>query len=258
MTDKNIQFLKEKWKDNKEYLNLPGLQYLWYANIKPAIYDNVYSIKKRIDDMNWYISYDSSLGEVYISLTEDNSTFYFDQDETCGNIQDGGMLQVMVKSNMSNIVSGFIDDHKGEIGDNSDIIGDATGKLYVNFDRGYDALYYVDQPETTKSYTITTIQPTPQNIGGLSGISEIQAPNGKTQTINTTYLDSPALIYLIYPLSYEKIENDLLVSPVIRNAYGFQIGVEPNNLYPIIEYRGTQYRIMNVYVGKEIYTIKFN
>lgn len=139
MADNNITFLDENWNENKEYLNWSGLQYLWYTKLKPAIYKNTSSIKSRIDDENWYITYDASNGEVYIALTEDTSTFYFDQDGSCGGIQDfNGMLQVVTNKDYSRMIDGFIDDHIGAIGNNSDQIGDATGKLYVNFDRGYE------------------------------------------------------------------------------------------------------------------------
>ena len=128
-----------KWEENKEYLNWPGLQYLWYTKLKPAIYKSTSAVKGRIDDENWYITYDASTGEVYIALNEDSSTFYFDQDGSCGCIQEyNGMLQVVVNRDLSLRIDGFIDDNIGPIGNNSDQIGDATGKLYVNFDRNYE------------------------------------------------------------------------------------------------------------------------
>ena len=139
---------EDKWNENEEYLNWPGLQYLRYTKINPAIYKNTRELKSRIDDENWYIScsyddsstgYIDSNGEVYIELNEDNQNFYFDQDGSCGCIQDyNGMLQVVVDRDLSRMVNGFIDDSIGPIGDNSDIIGDATGKLYVNFNINYE------------------------------------------------------------------------------------------------------------------------
>jgi len=125
---------EDEWDKNKEYLNWPGLQYLWYTKIKPAADQT----KSRIDDENWYIAYDASEGQVYITLNEDNKIFYFDQDGSCGSIQDyNGMLQVVVNRDLSLMVDGFIDDSVGPIGNNSGQIGDATGKLYVNFDMNY-------------------------------------------------------------------------------------------------------------------------
>lgn len=139
MEDNKITFLDENWENNKEYLNWPGLQYLWYTKLKPAIYQNTSAIKARIDDENWYATYDASTGEVYMILNEDSSTFYFDQDGSCGGIQEyNGMLQVVTNRDFSRMVDGFIDDNIGPIGNNSDQIGDATGKLYVNFDRNYE------------------------------------------------------------------------------------------------------------------------
>ena len=149
MANNKITFLSEDWDNNKEYLNWPGLQYLWDAKLKPAIYKNTTIIKNRIDDENWYITYDAGTGEVYITLNEDSSTFYFDQDGCCGCIQkNNGMLQVVVNRDFSLMVNGFIDDHIGAIGMNSDQIGDATGKLYVNFNRNYEYA----APQSDKTY----------------------------------------------------------------------------------------------------------
>ena len=134
-----MKFLEEEWGENKEYLNWPGMQYFWYTKLKPAIYKTTGAIKSRIDDENWYITYDASTGEVYLTLNDDSSTFYFDQDGSCGCIQEyNGMLQVVVNRDISRMVDGFIDDNVGDIGENSDEIGDATGRLYVNFDRDYE------------------------------------------------------------------------------------------------------------------------
>ena len=118
----NINILPEdEWHLNKEYLNWPGLQYLWYKKIEPSIYQNTSVVKGKIDDENWYIEYDASDGQVYITLNEDNKNFYFDQDGSCGCIQNyNGMLQVVVDRDLSLMKNGFIDD--------------STGKLYVNFD----------------------------------------------------------------------------------------------------------------------------
>ena len=46
------------------------------------------------------------------------------------------------------MIDGFIDDSIGQIGNNSEQIGDATGKLYVNFDRNYE----YDDPQDDKTY----------------------------------------------------------------------------------------------------------
>ena len=141
----NINILPEdEWHLNKEYLNWLGLQYLWHKKIEPSIYQNTSGVKSRIDDENWYISYDASDGQVYITLNEDNKNFYFDQDGSCGSIQEyNGMLQVVVNRDLSLMTDGFIDDNVGPIGNNSGMIGDATGKLYVNFDViTYDSSVY--------------------------------------------------------------------------------------------------------------------
>jgi hypothetical protein len=134
-----LSFLNSSdYKENREFLNWPGLQYLWYTKIKPMVHGSVNDDKFKYDDENWYISYDCETGEVYLVYTEDNQNFYFDNDGSCGSILDfNGMLQISVDSKYSSLESGFIDDHVGCIGVNSDQIGDATGILYCRFDRGH-------------------------------------------------------------------------------------------------------------------------
>ena len=120
MADSGKSLLDESINSNTEYLNWPGLQYLWYKKIEPSIHQNTSVEKSKTDDENWYISYDASDGQVYIKLNDDNKNFYFDQDGICGCIQNyNGMLQVVVDRDLSLMDKGFIDD--------------STGKLYVNF-----------------------------------------------------------------------------------------------------------------------------
>ena len=126
--NKNI-LPEDEWHLNKEYLNWPGIQYLWNKKIEPAIYQNTSVVKGKIDDENWYIEYDASDGQVYITLNEDNKNFYFDQDGSCGCIQNyNGMLQVVVNRDLSLMDDGFINN--------------TTGKLYVNFDVISDSSIY--------------------------------------------------------------------------------------------------------------------
>lgn len=135
MADINTTSIGNEWNENREYLNLPGLEYLWYTKIKPAIDRNNIETKGRIDDEGWYATYNENTGEVYMTVNDDTSTFYFDQDGICGGIQENnGMFQVVTDRNVSRMVDGFIDDSVGIIGDSS-MTGDATGNLYVNFDR---------------------------------------------------------------------------------------------------------------------------
>lgn len=153
MTDSS-NFLTMNWRDNREFLNWPGLQYLWYTKFKPAIYEDVNaSIKEKMemkssyDDKNWYCSYNPETGEVYVVFTEDN--VIFNQDGSIGEIDvpnefggsdsswGWGSILLDVNKELSQMVDGFIDDHIGCIGHNSDQIGHATGRLYVNFNREY-------------------------------------------------------------------------------------------------------------------------
>lgn len=138
-----IDISKTELNENRQYLNWPGLQYLFYAKIKPMIKNTVGQSKNILDDENWYISYDICTGEVYLAVADDNQNFYFDSAESCGTIVEGktnaGMLQIRVDREKSAIIGGFIDERYGPIGPDgykSDEIGFATGRLYAEFDRG--------------------------------------------------------------------------------------------------------------------------
>ena len=133
--NKNI-LPEDEWHLNKEYLNWPGLQYLWDKKIEPAIYQNTSVVKGKIDDENWYIEYDASDGQVYITLNEDNKNFYFDQDGSCGCIQNyNGMLQVVVNRDLSLMDDGFISNTNGKLYVNFDVISESS--IYSCFGNGF-------------------------------------------------------------------------------------------------------------------------
>lgn len=132
-------FADSTFKENSEYLNWPGLQYLFYAKIKPLVKNTVGETKNIRDDENWYASYDPETGQVYLVSSDDNQVLFIDSDGSCGSITDTGMLQIVVDRARSAMINGFIDNRYGCIGvdgHSSDEIGEATGKLYVNFSRG--------------------------------------------------------------------------------------------------------------------------
>lgn len=133
----NPSFLDgQSWNGNKEFLNYPGLQYLFYTKLKPMIHDNVEVLRQRVqamlEDDHWVITYDEDNG-VRMTLSENNRGFFFDQDGSCGSIDPGnGMLQLVTEKNMSYIKDGYID---------SSIYGenDASGTVHVNFEMPLDS-----------------------------------------------------------------------------------------------------------------------
>ena len=77
------------------------------------------------------------------------------------------------------------------------------------------------------------------------------------QSLNMTQLDSPTDTYLVYPLSWEIIENDQIVSPIIKDWNDFEIGFSVNEETPTIEVNNVVYRVSDVKLGKGKYTIEF-
>ena len=148
----SINFDPSTFKENKEFLNWPGLQYLFYTKVKPMIKNTIGETKNIRDDENWYISYDVSTGQVYLVSADDNQVLYLDPDGSCGSIDETtGQLLLNVDRERSAMVNGFIDDRYGCIGIDgyiSDEIGEATGRLYVNFKRGGRTKMFIeDSPD---------------------------------------------------------------------------------------------------------------
>lgn len=152
-----IDISETAFKENRQFLNWPGLQYLFYSKIKPMIKDSVGKAKSTYDDENWYISYDICTGEVYLATSEDNQSLVFDASGFCGKLvednedffgacgtivngkRNAGLLQLRINGERSAILGGFLDERYGPIGPDgykSDEIGFASGKLYVELDMG--------------------------------------------------------------------------------------------------------------------------
>jgi hypothetical protein len=75
--------------------------------------------------------------------------------------------------------------------------------------------------------------------------------------LETESISEPTLQNLVYPLEWEVVENDQLISPVITDENGFEMGAAYDENTPIIIYKGKQYRVLNTSLGKGTYTIKF-
>lgn len=115
----------------------------------------------------------------------------------------------------------------------------------------------IEEPKN-ESYNIIT------NSNGLLTPEEIASsinPNAekpnKIQSLNMTELSSPTDAYLVYPLSWEIIENDQIVSPIIKDWNGFEIGLSINENTPTILVNDVEYRVTDIKLGKGTYLIEF-
>ena len=77
------------------------------------------------------------------------------------------------------------------------------------------------------------------------------------QSLNMTQLENPTDTYLVYPLSWEIIENDQIISPIIKDWNGFEVGFSINEDTPIITVNNVEYRVSDIKLGKGNYTIEF-
>ena len=113
-----------------------------------------------------------------------------------------------------------------------------------------------DEPiENSKAFNLGLVIPTDENIGDL--IDGTMDKPTAVQQLDLNDLQTASMMHLVYPLSWEVVENDMLVSPIIRDENGFEQGVVINSETPTIEYNGVQYRIIDTQLGKGNYTIKF-
>ena len=77
------------------------------------------------------------------------------------------------------------------------------------------------------------------------------------QFMDMTELSNPTDTYLVYPLSWEIIENDQIVSPVIKDWNGFEIGFNINEDTPTVMVNDVEYRVSDIKLGKGQYIIEF-
>ena len=70
-------------------------------------------------------------------------------------------------------------------------------------------------------------------------------------------LTGPTNMYLVYPLSWEVLTDKLINSPIIITSSKFETSFYPNIETSTIIVGGREFRICNIQLGKDIYTIQF-
>ena len=108
--------------------------------------------------------------------------------------------------------------------------------------------YNVIVPENDEPLTLEDI------IASID--TEVEKPE-VVQALNMTQLDNPTDTYLVYPLSWEIIENDQIVSPIIKDWNGFEVGFNINTDTPTVMVDDVEYRVSDIKLGKGTYTIEF-
>lgn len=98
----------DSWNDDIQYLNYPGLQYLFHKKIKPLFIQKKY----KEDDLNLEIVFNYDTGNVYLKCSFDNQVFIFDDTDSCGSISSiTGEMFVYVDVLKSKMQGGYIDDN---------------------------------------------------------------------------------------------------------------------------------------------------
>lgn len=96
--------------------------------------------------------------------------------------------------------------------------------------------------------------PTASDIEAAIGVGE--KPVGE-QTIDMTSLSGPTDMYIVYPLDWETIENELITSPIIKSSNDYETGFYPDEDTPTVVANGITYRISDINFGKDTYKIEF-
>lgn len=109
--------------------------------------------------------------------------------------------------------------------------------------------------EDATGYVVMTEHPTEENLSQVVSNKTVK-PTG-AQELDMTSLNKPTLMYLAFPITWEIVENGLITSPVILDSNGYEQGMFYDEDDPYIEVKGVVYRIMDVELGKERYTIEF-
>ena len=110
--------------------------------------------------------------------------------------------------------------------------------------------------EAKAAFAFTLEAPTSSNLGSLVNKNAVKPSS--PQTIDMTANTKPTLYFLVYPLSWETIENGLFVKPqVVDNANNFQMMFAIDEDTPTLIVDGVEYRVCDIELGKSTYTITF-
>ena len=116
-------------------------------------------------------------------------------------------------------------------------------------------------PEEPQDESYNVIIPTSNEPLTAEEIAASINPNAEkpelVQSLNMTQLENPTDTYLVYPLSWEIIENDQIISPIIKDWNGFEIGFNVNEETPTVTVNDIEYRVSDIKLGKGKYTIEF-
>ena len=125
-------------------------------------------------------------------------------------------------------------------------LGTSDVKLYLG-----DILLY---PKVIVQIAAISQRPTQQSIGSLAPSGP--KPSG-VQNLITGNLKRPTLLYIAYPIEWETTQNGDIIKPIIYDSNGFEVGFEIDEDDPTITSNGITYRLLDIELGVDTYTIEF-
>ena len=105
------------------------------------------------------------------------------------------------------------------------------------------------------AYSLTLNVPTSLELVSLID-TNAEKPEG-AQTLTTPEVIGPTMMHLVYPLDWEVVQNDKLVKPCVLDSHEWQQGAIYNEDTPTITVDGKVYRVLDIELGVDNYTIEF-
>lgn len=111
------------------------------------------------------------------------------------------------------------------------------------------------EPEDTIAYLLIRGELTEELLSKID--TNASKPKGVQKIILPEGISGPTSMLLVYPLEWEKIVDDLLTSPIILDSHAMPQMMEYNEELPTVTINSKVYRVMNVELGVDNYTIEF-
>lgn len=109
---------------------------------------------------------------------------------------------------------------------------------------------------TSKGYTFTTVRPTAESLPSLINLNGVKPT--QSEAVDMTELEKPTDMYLVFPASWEVVEDDQIEKPIVSDdANGGEIGMWWDENNPHVTVNNIDYRIESIQLGKGSFHIQF-
>ena len=122
--------------------------------------------------------------------------------------------------------------------------------------KSFTTKYKLNIMATSKGYAFTTVRPTAASLPSLINLNGVKPT--QSEAVDMTDLDRPTDMYLVFPKTWEVIEDDQIEKPLVTDdANGGEIGMWWDEQNPLVTINNVQYRIESIQLGKGSFHILF-